>query len=204
MMNRESARHFRRFWESRFEVTTAATVGKALTEITTRQFQVLIATLNIGQPGDGFTVVSAMRRRSQTASRSYLTGYPALDTALQAIRSQVDDYLIKPAVVPDLVAAIESKLKNRAQQRFVSVKRLPELLRDNTSEIIDRTLQQMKSHPAIGGLPLSDRERINGFPVLINDLLRNWNQVIRIIRRSAQCTPLRWAVRLSGGKVTMC
>src|SRR5262245_8939226 len=76
-----------------FEVTTSATVPEALTQINHETFDVLISDLNIGQPGDGFTVVSAMRRVQPVAATFILTGYPDFDTALQAIRSQVDDYL---------------------------------------------------------------------------------------------------------------
>jgi ActR/RegA family two-component response regulator len=153
-----------------FQVTTAATVGQALAEITSKQFDVLIADLNIGQPGDGFTVVSAMRRTQPDCVTLILTGYPALETALQAIRSQVDDYLIKPAKVSELVAAIEGRLKNRGQKRFAPTKRLAEILRDNTSEIIARLLQHIKASPRLGGLPVSDTERVDGFPVLIVSL----------------------------------
>ena len=44
-------------------------------------FDVLLSDLNIGQPGDGFTVVSAMRRVQPKAATFILTGYPDFDTA---------------------------------------------------------------------------------------------------------------------------
>src|SRR5215469_2349736 len=77
-----------------YEVTTVSTVAEALVQITSNPFDVLIADLNIGQPGDGFTIVSAMRSTQPDCATFILTAYPALETALQAIRSQVDDYLI--------------------------------------------------------------------------------------------------------------
>ncbi len=75
-----------------YQVDVAATVGEALSRITNDRFDVLIADLNVGQPGDGFTVVSAMRRTQPDCVTFILTGYPAFETALEAIRSQVDDY----------------------------------------------------------------------------------------------------------------
>src|ERR1035437_1415156 len=95
-----------------FSVTAVGTVNEALAVITSAQFDVLISDLNIGQPGDGFTVVSAMRRTQPECLTLILTGYPGFETALQAIRSQVDDYLIKPTPVPTLINLIEEKLKN--------------------------------------------------------------------------------------------
>jgi DNA-binding NtrC family response regulator len=96
-----------------YEVTAVSTVNEVLTEITTSRFDALISDLNIGQPGDGFVVVSAMHRTQPKCITLILTGYPGFDTALQAVRSQVDDYLIKPADVPTLVSLIEKKLQRR-------------------------------------------------------------------------------------------
>ena len=87
-----------------FEVTAASTVPEALEHMNHATFDVLLSDLNIGQPGDGFTVVSAMRRVQPGAATFILTGYPDFDTALQAIRSQVDDYLLKPTDVPTFAA----------------------------------------------------------------------------------------------------
>src|SRR5450755_1888086 len=93
-----------------FAVKAASTVPMALELVSSEQFDVLLADLNVGQPGDGFTVVSAMRRVQPDACTFILTGYPDFETALQAIRNQVDDYLLKPTDVPTLLQAIEHKL----------------------------------------------------------------------------------------------
>ena len=107
-----------------FEVTTAATVPEALDHIVKRTFDVLLADLNIGQPGDGFTVVSAMRRTQPEALTLILTGYPDFDTALQALRDQVDDYLTKPADIKYLVSSVKQKLKQPLRKRPLQTKRV--------------------------------------------------------------------------------
>ena len=96
-----------------FEVSLASTVPEALNQINSQQFDVLISDLNIGSPGDGFTVVGAMRRTQPDCVNLILTGYPAFETALRAIQAQVDDYLVKPTDVESLVANIKSKLVTR-------------------------------------------------------------------------------------------
>jgi DNA-binding response OmpR family regulator len=125
-----------------FDVTSAANVTEALQAVSSKQFDVLISDLNIGSPGDGFTVVSAMRRTQPTCVTLILTGYPAFETALEAIRSQVDDYLIKPAGVQELVNAIEERLRNRSQHRPAVLKRVPQIIMENeealASEIVDQ------------------------------------------------------------------
>jgi YesN/AraC family two-component response regulator len=54
-----------------------------------------------------------MRRTQPKCVTLILTGYPGFETALEALRNQVDDYLIKPADIPTLVNLIEKKLEQR-------------------------------------------------------------------------------------------
>jgi DNA-binding response OmpR family regulator len=124
-----------------FDVTIAANVTEAIQEISRRNFDVLISDLNIGNPGDGFTVVSAMRRVQPSCVTLILTGFPAFETALQAIRSQVDDYLIKPAGADRLVAAIEQHLQSRRPHLLVPLRRLSYILRENVNHLADNILE---------------------------------------------------------------
>ena len=96
-----------------FSVTAVGTVNEALDKIASSQFDVLISDLNFDHPADGFIVVSAMRSTQPNCVTLILTGHPGFDSALKALRNQVDDYLIKPADIPALVSLIEFKLKQR-------------------------------------------------------------------------------------------
>src|SRR5437016_10474513 len=97
-----------------FEVRVAATVPEALVEINSYPFDVLITDLNIGAQGDGFLVISAMRHLQPRCVNLILTGYPALETALEALRAQVDDYLVKPVDLEAMLGTIDGKLSDRA------------------------------------------------------------------------------------------
>jgi DNA-binding NtrC family response regulator len=98
-----------------FRVTAVGTVSEALTEIASSQFDVLISDLKFDQPADGFIVVSAMRKTQPNCVTLILTGHPGFETALQALRNQVDDYLVKPARISALVSLIEKKLQQRKE-----------------------------------------------------------------------------------------
>ena len=74
-----------------FGVTAAATVAEALGLISQHRFDVLICDLNIGHPGDGFTVVSAMRTHQPDALRFILTAYPAFESALKSKRQPLPE-----------------------------------------------------------------------------------------------------------------
>src|ERR1700720_1668577 len=96
--------------ERGFDVRVAANVPEAFSEIRTHEFDVLLSDLNIGEDGDGFTVVRAMRRAHPNCVTILLTGYPAFDSAVQALHDEVDDYFVKPAELDSLVSTIERKL----------------------------------------------------------------------------------------------
>jgi len=96
-----------------FDVRVAASVPQAFSEIRTHDFDVLLSDLNIGEDGDGFTVIRAMRKAHPKCVAILLTGYPAFETAVQSIEDQLDGYLVKPADLDSLVSLIERKLRAR-------------------------------------------------------------------------------------------
>jgi DNA-binding NtrC family response regulator len=98
--------------EHGFEVRSAGSVAEALVEINSQRFDLLLSDLNIGEQGDGFRVVSAMRSAQPDCITIILTGYPSFETALEGIRYQIDDYLVKPADVDALVKSLRDKFEN--------------------------------------------------------------------------------------------
>ncbi len=154
-----------------FEVSAVATVSEALCEITTHKFDILISDLNIGEPGDGFTVVSAMRRTQPECINLIITGFPAFENALSAIQRQVDDYLVKPAKVDHIISVIEKKLAStHPQSKPKPLMRLSALLRDNITEICEKVLTKMKVDPALASVPLSDGRRSEHLPTLVSEI----------------------------------
>jgi len=155
-----------------FKVTAAATVAETLEYISREAFDVLLADLNIGQPGDGFTVISAMRRTQPKAVTLILTGFPDFDTALQALRNQVDDYLTKPAEVQHLVATIREKLKGAKPKPLLEVKRVSRVLNENAGAIIEQWLEAVEADRALSRIPLDREQRIDHLPVILAELAR--------------------------------
>jgi YesN/AraC family two-component response regulator len=111
-----------------------------------------------------------MRRTQPTCITLILTGYPGFDSALEAIRSQVDDYLIKPASIPSLIKLIEQKLRNTKPGTGAATKRLSQVLRENIFEITQRTLKDMKADPALGAIPITNEQRIEHTARTIEEL----------------------------------
>ena len=156
-----------------FALTAVGSVREALELISTRKFDVLLSDLNIGEPGDGFTVVSAMRRVQPDACTFILTGYPDLETAIQAIRNQVDDYFAKPLHVERLVGAI-SNLRNgrRPANKALPTRKVSQILRELSSLICERWLNQVMADPELAALPLTRAERSDHVPEMVEELIR--------------------------------
>ena len=155
-----------------FEVSVAATVPEALAYINRESFDVLLADLNIGERGDGFTLISAMRRVQPSAVTLILTGYPDFETALQAIRSQVDDYLTKPADLNQLVATIREKAAHPRRVAPIQVKRISTILRERSDEIVGEWLKETRQNPALSSVQLSTQERLDHMRQIIEEIAR--------------------------------
>jgi DNA-binding NtrC family response regulator len=99
-----------------FQIRVADSVTSALKEISSHPFDVLLSDLNISQPHDGFSVVEAARASNPSCVAILLTGYPDFDSAVEAIDSEVDGYLVKPADIEKLLQTIEQKLAARMSE----------------------------------------------------------------------------------------
>jgi ActR/RegA family two-component response regulator len=102
-----------------FEVRSAASVPEALAAIGSHKFDILLSDLNVSEEGDGFTIVHAMRVANPNCVTILLTGYPAFESAVEAIHHEVDDYFVKPADVESLISTMERKLLARRSQPSV-------------------------------------------------------------------------------------
>jgi ActR/RegA family two-component response regulator len=152
-----------------FDCTTVASVPEALAQISRQQFDILLSDLNIGEPGDGFIVVGAMRRVQPQARTYILTGYPDFASALEAIRRQVDDYLVKPADIPALLKTLRTRPEG---SRILETggKRASTLIREYAERIIERWAEETERDPELKHLRLSRNSRIDHLPRLLQQL----------------------------------
>jgi YesN/AraC family two-component response regulator len=144
-----------------FEVDVAATCSEGLKAIQSNRYDVLLSDLNIGEPGDGFTLVSAMRRVQPHAATLIITGYPAFESALQAIRAQVDDYVVKPALIPELIETLKRSVKEPRKPATTRARRISAILQENLPKLLETWLKMVKKSPKLSTHKLSDKEWID-------------------------------------------
>jgi DNA-binding response OmpR family regulator len=156
-----------------FDVTVGATVGEGLELMQREKFDVLLSDLNIGNPADGLVLVSAMRRLQPAAATFILTGYPDFETALEALRNQVDDYFTKPTNPRTLVSNIKSRLLNPRHAAESPRKSVAELLQEQSREVVVLWLEKVMADPKLQSIRLSGEERIDNLPLMIGTLTRS-------------------------------
>jgi YesN/AraC family two-component response regulator len=155
-----------------FDVKVTSTVPEALDLINHQKFDVLLTDLNIGTPADGFILVTAMRRCQPSASTFILTGYPDFQTALEAIRQQVDDYLIKPADIPKLISTLKEKALQPRHFNESPSKQTSGLILEKSDEIVQQWLTELQSDLRLASIKLTKEELIDRFPQLVTDLAK--------------------------------
>jgi YesN/AraC family two-component response regulator len=169
-----------------YEVKAAATVQEALEIIQREKFDVMLSDLNNEGPADGFIVVNAMRRLQREAVTFILTGYPNFTTALEAIRQQVDEYLVKPADIDKLLQEIKDKLARRHPHQPREVLRAAEVLTEKQGEILSRWLEEWKRDPKLSRFQLTKNEMLNQLPELLKQLVSHPPETAPISKQVAQ------------------
>jgi DNA-binding response OmpR family regulator len=153
-----------------FEVVTASSVTEALACITRESFDVLISDLHMPDPGDGFTVVSAMRHAQPNALTMLVSGYPDVQSAMAAILLEADEIVVKPFEISRLTELIREKMIDRKPTKKLDKERVGAILQRCVTTVVEAWLARAKRSTDLNQLELSDEERTGHLPRLVEDL----------------------------------
>jgi CheY-like chemotaxis protein len=154
-----------------FEVIAVASVPEALHRIATEDFDVLLSDLHMPHAGDGFTVVSAMRHTHPHAVTLVLSGYPAMDEALSAIRVQADEILTKPIEIATLRAIVRQKLANPSAPHRLPVQSVASILERDVGATIHDWMELVEHDEELTCVPLNFEDRAGHLPNLLAELI---------------------------------
>jgi len=153
-----------------FQTVAAATVKEALAQINSQTFDVLLTDLHMPEPGDGLTVVSAMRHSNPKAVTLILSAYPDMEEAAAAILQQADAILLKPLPVSALAKTIRTHLeKNKPPPR--QVESVATILESETAATIREWLARVDTERHILTVHMDDATRSQHLPQLFRDLI---------------------------------
>jgi DNA-binding response OmpR family regulator len=153
-----------------FEVIAAASVIEALRRIADESFDVLISDLHMPNPGDGFTVVSAMRHSQPNALTMLVSGYPDVQSAMAAILLEADEIVVKPFEIGRFTDLVRERVVNRNPVKRLQKERVGAILLRSTADIVGGWLARAKQSSELNCIPLSDEERTGHLPKLVEDL----------------------------------
>ena len=112
-----------------------------------------------------------MRHRHPDAVTLLFTGYPALKEAMDAILLQADEIMVKPMPIPDLLALIREKLKNRGTRRPSNTERVASILERESESTIADWLSRVEKDDELNHLVLPQDQRTGHLPLLIRELV---------------------------------
>jgi DNA-binding response OmpR family regulator len=153
-----------------FEVVAASSVTEALTRIATESFDALITDLHMPSPGDGFTVVSAMRHSQPNALTMLVSGYPDVQSAMAAILLEADEIVVKPFEIGRFIDLVREKVVNRKPTKRADKESVGKILLRCSTGIVETWLTRAKQSSELNRVSLSDEERTGHLPKLVEDL----------------------------------
>jgi DNA-binding response OmpR family regulator len=175
-----------------FEVVAASNVSDALRHIATQKFDVLLSDLHMPLPGDGFTLVSAMRNTHPEALTIVLSGYPALSEAMAAILSQADEIIVKPFQIGSIKKLIRTRLADPRTIKRAKVESVASILERESDLTIQNWLDLVEDDAELTCISLSRADRTGHLPRLLRDL------VVRLRLDSGLAAPISMAAREHG------
>jgi CheY-like chemotaxis protein len=167
-----------------FEVVAAASVNDALRCIAAETFDVLVSDLHMPQPGDGLTVVSAMRHANPKAVTFIFSAFPEMQAATSAILRQADEILVKPLSASNLIGVIRDRLKLGKNRVNAPIESVADILERSTQSTIEEWLESVRDEPQVISAPLSDDDRCAHLPQLFRDLVSRLRHPIQLGTRA--------------------
>jgi DNA-binding response OmpR family regulator len=100
-----------------YQVRTAGSAAEALQQVGTESFHAALIDLRMPD-GGGIDVLRAVRKTADDLSIIMMTGYPTVDSAIEAMRAGAYDYVVKPfrlKELDDIVSRAVAAQRHRAE-----------------------------------------------------------------------------------------
>jgi DNA-binding NtrC family response regulator len=98
-----------------WQISVAENGERALEILRAKKIDLILTDIKMPEM-DGLTLTSRVKDTHPDLPVVIMTGFPSVDTAVSALRSKVEDYVIKPFNINQLYKLIESKLQEREKE----------------------------------------------------------------------------------------
>jgi ActR/RegA family two-component response regulator len=97
-----------------YYVLTAETGKQAIAASKKRFFNVALIDVRL-QDMEGTALIDKLKETEPRMIRIIVTGYPSMDSAIEAVNRNADGYILKPVDVQELLAMVERQLKKQRE-----------------------------------------------------------------------------------------
>lgn len=97
-----------------YSVLTAETGKQAIAASKKRFFNVALIDVRL-QDMEGTALIDKLKETKPRMIRIIVTGYPSMDSAIEAVNRNADGYILKPVDVQELLAMVERQLKKQRE-----------------------------------------------------------------------------------------
>lgn len=99
-----------------WQIAVAENGDKAIDILNSREIDLLLTDIRMPDM-DGLTLTNYAREHFPSIPVIIITGFPSVDSAVTALRSKVEDYVVKPFNINQLYKTIEATLKLREAKK---------------------------------------------------------------------------------------
>jgi ActR/RegA family two-component response regulator len=156
--------------QNRYDVTSVGSVAEALVEISKTKFDVLVSDLHMPGPGDGLTVIGAMRHANPLTLTILMSAFPDLVSAANAITQEPHEILIKPANVTALVELITLRLAG-APPTVREIETIATVLERSIAMTVDDWFRRVEAEAKLNHLSMAREVRVAYVPRILLDLV---------------------------------
>jgi DNA-binding response OmpR family regulator len=157
---------------SGFAVISTSTVKEAVILLTAGEFSALVCDLQIPAPGDGFTLVNAMRHFHPSAITMIMSKYPALKESVSSLLPQADEILVTPMPPHEIVTLLKNRLRHPKPSKSMVFEPIATVLEGHSSRTISDWLSRVNSNKSLAHIPLNDKRRTGHLPRLLQELVQ--------------------------------
>ena len=110
-----------------YYVLIAETGKQAIAASKKRFFNVALIDVRL-QDMEGTALIDKLKETEPRMIRIIVTGYPSMDSAIEAVNSNADGYILKPIDMQELLAMIEKQLKKQREGLQYSEKKVAQYI----------------------------------------------------------------------------
>jgi len=119
--------------------------GKEAIEKSNKRFY-NVALIDIRLPDmEGTKLLTAMKDTIPKMIKIIITGYPALQNAIEAVNKGADAYLLKPVNVDTLLSTIKEQLKKQQETRKFTEEKVTEFIETRVKELEEATTNKKET-----------------------------------------------------------